>query len=100
MAEYSWRDRLRKRGLIDTIGHLQDALDAARTLAGRPSAATVILHRKKTMRHALRTRRPQNVPLQASLLGVSVPAGGSQPVADVLVPVAAGPEAWRRMSGK
>jgi protease-4 len=62
------------RGLIDTVGHLPDALAAARTMAGCSTAAAVILHRKGDGARTPYATTP-NVPLQASLLGVSVPAG-------------------------
>jgi protease-4 len=61
------------RGLIDTVGHLPDALDSARALAGCPAAAAVILHRKNDAARTPYATTP-NVPLQASLLGVSIPA--------------------------
>lgn len=62
-----------ERGLIDQVGHLPDALDFARTLAGCPAAAAVILHRKNDAARTPYATTP-NVPLQASLLGVSIPA--------------------------
>lgn len=63
----------RERGLIDSVGHLPDALDAARALAGCPAAPAVMLHRKNDPARTPYATTP-NVPLQASLLGVSVPA--------------------------
>ena len=63
-----------ERGLIDAIGHLPDALAAAKQMAGFPAAGTVILHRKSDIARTPYATTP-NVPLQATLLGVSVPAG-------------------------
>lgn len=63
-----------ERGLIDQVGHLPDALHAARQMAGRPAAGAVILHRRDDVARTPYATTP-NVPLQASLLGVSVPAG-------------------------
>jgi protease IV len=64
----------KERGLIDVIGHMPDALNAARELAGCPAAGAVILHRRNDVARTPYATTP-NVPLQASLLGVSVPAG-------------------------
>jgi protease IV len=63
-----------ERGLIDAIGHLPDALAAAKQMAGFATAGTVILHRKSDVARTPYATTP-NVPLQATLLGVSVPAG-------------------------
>jgi protease-4 len=63
-----------ERGLIDVVGHLPDALHAARQMAGCPAAGAVILHRRDDVARTPYATTP-NVPLQASLLGVSVPAG-------------------------
>jgi protease-4 len=62
------------RGLIDAVGHLPDALAAAKELAGSPAAGAVMLHRRNDVARTAYATTP-NVPLQASLLGVSVPAG-------------------------
>jgi protease IV len=63
----------RERGLIDTVGHLPDAINAARTMAGCPASGAVILHRKNDAARTPYATTP-NVPLQASLLGLSIPA--------------------------
>jgi protease IV len=63
-----------ERGLIDMVGHLPDALDTARAMAGCPAVPAVILHRKNDAARTAYATTP-NMPLQASLLGVSVPAG-------------------------
>lgn len=63
-----------ERGLIDMIGHLPDALNAARQMAGCPATGAVILHRRDDLARTPYATTP-NVPLQATLLGVSVPAG-------------------------
>jgi protease-4 len=62
----------RDRGLVDVVGHLPDALDAARAQAGYPHAPAVILHRSGDPARTPYATTP-NVPLQASLLGVSLP---------------------------
>jgi protease IV len=64
----------KERGLIDSVGHLPDALHWARELAGCPAAGAVILHRRDDVARTPYATTP-NVPLQATLLGVSVPAG-------------------------
>jgi protease-4 len=63
-----------ERGLIDQVGHLPDALHAARQMAGCPAAGAVILHRCDDAARTPYATTP-NIPLQATLLGVSVPAG-------------------------
>jgi protease IV len=63
----------KERGLIDEIGHLPDVLAMARQLGGCPDAGVVILHRRNDVARTPYATTP-NVPLQASLLGVSVPA--------------------------
>src|SRR5262249_61695953 len=63
------------RGLIDQVGQLPDALAAAKQLAGQPAAGAVMLHRRNDVARTPYATTP-NVPLQASPLGVSVPAGG------------------------
>jgi len=62
------------RDLIDAVGHLPDALAAAKELAGAPAAGAVMLHRRNDVARTPYATTP-NVPIQASLLGVSVPAG-------------------------
>jgi protease IV len=60
------------RGLIDQIGYLDDAIQMARQTAGLKSAATVLFHRANDTVHNAYSVTP-NVPLQASLLPVSIP---------------------------
>ena len=62
------------RGLIDAVGHLPDALATAKQLAGCPKAGVAILHRRDDVARTPYATTP-NVPLQATLLGISVPAG-------------------------
>jgi protease-4 len=61
-----------KLGLIDRIGYLRDALDAARSLACLPDAGAVILHRRNDMARTGFATTP-NVPLQTNLFPVSFP---------------------------
>ena len=61
-----------ERGLVDTVGHLPEALDAARALAGCPTVPAVILHRKNDAARTPYATTP-NVPLQSSLFPVSIP---------------------------
>ncbi len=61
------------RGLIDSIGHLPDVIALARSLGRCAQAGVVILHRRNDVARTPYATTP-NVPLQASLLGVSVPA--------------------------
>lgn len=63
-----------ERGLVDQVGHLPDALELARQLGHCPGAGAVILHRRNDPARTPYATTP-NVPLQASLLGVSIPAG-------------------------
>jgi len=61
-----------KYGLIDRIGYIDEALAAARELAGQPRANTVVLHRcGDTARTPFATT--PNVPLQANLFPFSLP---------------------------
>lgn len=62
------------RGLIDEVGHLPDVIAMARNLGGCQPASVVILHRRNDPARTPYATTP-NTPLQASLLGVSVPAG-------------------------
>lgn len=66
--------KAKENGLIDDIGHLPDVLAMARHIGGCPEAGVVILHRRNDVARTPYATTP-NVPLQASLLGVSVPAG-------------------------
>jgi protease-4 len=63
----------KERGLVDEVGHLPDAIALARSLTCNPTAGVVILHRRNDPARTPYATTP-NVPLQASLLGVSVPA--------------------------
>ena len=63
----------KERGLIDEVGHLPDAVALARGLGGCPQAGVVIMHRHNDPARTPYATTP-NVPLQASLLGASVPA--------------------------
>ncbi len=60
------------KGLIDSSGYLDDALQLARNQAGTPDAATVIFHRKKD-----RARTPYaitpNSPVQGDIVPLSIP---------------------------
>jgi protease-4 len=60
------------RRLIDGIGYLEDALAAARELAGQPQAGAVLYHRPNDPARTPYAITP-NVPLQSSLFPVSVP---------------------------
>jgi len=68
---FAAQDALEK-GLIDSSGYLDDALQMARNQAGTPSAATVIFHRKKD-----RARTPYaitpNSPAQGDIVPLSIP---------------------------
>jgi protease-4 len=64
--------RALKLGLIDKIGHLREALDVARELAGQPQAGAVLFHRCNDVARTPYATTP-NVPLQASLIPFSVP---------------------------
>jgi protease-4 len=61
-----------ERRLIDRIGYLDDALDAARQLARVGEAAVVLFHRGNDSAHSPYATTP-NVPLQSTFLPVSVP---------------------------
>jgi protease-4 len=62
----------RARRLIDGIGYLKDAVACARQLAGRPEARLVFFHRGNDPARTPYATTP-NIPLQATLLPVSVP---------------------------
>lgn len=64
----------KERGLVDDVGHLPDVIALARSLGGCNQAGVVILHRRNDVARTPYATTP-NTPLQASLLGVSVPAG-------------------------
>jgi len=59
-------------GLIDRVGYLEEAITAARELAGCPNAGAVVLHRCNDPARTAYATTP-NVPLQATLVPVSVP---------------------------
>lgn len=59
-------------GLVDSIAYLPDAIAAARELAGRPQAGTVLFHRAGDVARTPYATTP-NVPIQAGLLPFSVP---------------------------
>jgi protease-4 len=61
-----------QRGLVDRIGYLEDALAAAREMAGQPQAGAVILHRQGDTARTPFATTP-NIPLQASLFPLSLP---------------------------
>ncbi|HEY1861632.1 MAG TPA: S49 family peptidase [Gemmataceae bacterium] len=61
-----------KRGLVDQVGYLRDALALARELANQPNAGAVILHRRNDAARTPFATTP-NIPLQANLFPVSMP---------------------------
>jgi protease-4 len=61
-----------RRGLIDEVGYLEDAIALARNAAGQPGARVVMLHRSNDRARTLYATTP-NTPLQASLFPVSLP---------------------------
>jgi protease-4 len=61
-----------ERGLVDRVGYLEDALAAARAMAGQPQAGAVILHRQGDTARTPFATTP-NVPLQATLFPLSLP---------------------------
>jgi protease-4 len=61
-----------KLGLIDRIGYLDDALDAAKERAGVPQAATVLLHRCGDVGRTAYATTP-TYPIHVSLLPASLP---------------------------
>jgi protease-4 len=60
------------RGLIDSIGYLDDAIRAARHAAGAPGAQVVFYHRNNDKALSTYSITP-NTPLQATLLPLSLP---------------------------
>jgi protease-4 len=64
--------RALKRGLIDQIGYLEDALDMARQQAGQADAGTVLLHRRGDVGRTPYATTP-NYPIQVNLLPASLP---------------------------
>jgi protease-4 len=61
-----------QRKLIDRIGYLDDALNAAREMAAQPSARAVLYHRGNDPARTPYAITP-NHPLQGSLLPISIP---------------------------
>jgi protease-4 len=61
-----------ERKLIDRIGYLDGAVEAARNLAGRPQARAVMFHRSNDVARTPYAITP-NTPLQGSLFPISVP---------------------------
>jgi protease IV len=61
-----------KRRLIDRIGYLDDALAAARELAGCPTARAVLFHRCNDVARTPYATTP-NQPIQGTIFPVSVP---------------------------
>jgi protease-4 len=61
-----------KRGLIDRIGYLEDALDMAREQAGQPHAGAVLLHRCGDVGRTPYATTP-NYPIHVSLFPASLP---------------------------
>lgn len=62
-----------RMGLVDGIGYLDDALQAARELAGFPPACRVVMFRRSNDRAFTHYDTTPNVPLQNSLLPLNVP---------------------------
>lgn len=59
--------------LIDGIGYLDDAIDAARHSAGLPAGAGIVMYRRCNDRALTAYDVTPNVPLQNSLLPINVP---------------------------
>ncbi|HVX14055.1 MAG TPA: S49 family peptidase [Pirellulales bacterium] len=66
-AQQAWQ-----RGLIDSIGYLDDAVAIARLAARRPAARVVLLHRRQDRARSPYAITP-NIPLQGAALPVSMP---------------------------
>jgi protease-4 len=62
-----------EHGLIDDIGYLDDAIEAARRLSNQPHAGAVMFHRCNDVARTPYATTP-NVPLQATLFPFSIPA--------------------------
>ncbi|HEX5446245.1 MAG TPA: S49 family peptidase [Pirellulales bacterium] len=60
------------RGLIDSIGYLDDAVAIARQAAGQPGARVVLLHRRIDRARSPYAISP-NVPLQGGMIPLSIP---------------------------
>jgi protease-4 len=61
-----------KRGLIDQIGHMKDAIAVARTLADQPNADVVLLHRCSDPGRTPYATTP-NSPIHVNLVPASLP---------------------------
>jgi len=61
-----------KRGLVDRIGYLDEALDLAREQAGQPQAGAVLLHRSGDVGRTAYATTP-NFPLHVNLFPASLP---------------------------
>ena len=64
--------RALKRGLIDRVGYLNDALDLAREQAGQPQAGAVLLHRRGDVGRTPYATTP-NYPIHVNLFPASLP---------------------------
>lgn len=60
------------RGLIDSIGYLDDAVAMARQASGRPAARVVLLHRRMDRARSPYAVTP-NIPMQGAALPMSMP---------------------------
>jgi protease-4 len=60
------------RGLIDQVGFLDEAIESARQLAGRPGAAVVMFRRCNDPARSVYAISP-NTPMQAGLVPASIP---------------------------
>ncbi len=65
--------RARDKQLIDGIGYLDDAVDAARQLAGLAESSSVVMYRRCNDRAMTPYDVTPNVPLQNSLLPFNIP---------------------------
>jgi len=59
-------------GLVDRLGYVDDAVNLARELAGAPGACVVMYHRANDRARSLYAVTP-NVPLQSTVLPISIP---------------------------
>lgn len=62
----------RERGLVDTVGYVDDAVQMARQMAGQPAAEVVFYHRANDRARSVYAITP-NVPLQTAMLPLSIP---------------------------
>ena len=61
-----------ERKLIDRVGYLSDAIDAAAGVAGCGRSAVAFYHRPNDRAHSLYSQTP-NIPLQGGLIPLSIP---------------------------